>query len=163
MKSITINIVVGALVFLSLSSGAFCAQSGYQGGSHRGSGYSGSSSHQRGGYSGSSHRGSGHYGAGYHRGGHYYHHGGSRMFIGGYFGYPYYYPYGYPYYYPYDYSYYYPYPYAYTEPPVDVEPQEDAYWYYCQDPQGYYPYVTSCPGGWLKVVPTPPPPGKEGK
>ena len=31
------------------------------------------------------------------------------------------------------------------------------YWYYCQNPQGYYPYVNSCPGGWMKVVPQPPP------
>ena len=32
------------------------------------------------------------------------------------------------------------------------------YWYYCQDPQGYYPYVKSCPGGWITVVPKVPPP-----
>jgi len=38
--------------------------------------------------------------------------------------------------------------------------QEPDYWYYCQDPQGYYPYVKSCPDGWMKVVPnTGPPPG----
>ena len=40
--------------------------------------------------------------------------------------------------------------------------QQPYYWYYCQDPQGYYPYVGSCPGGWSKVTPTPPPPEKEG-
>jgi len=27
------------------------------------------------------------------------------------------------------------------------------YWYYCRNPQGYYPYVTSCPGGWVQVIP----------
>lgn len=32
---------------------------------------------------------------------------------------------------------------------------EPAYWYYCQDPQGYYPYVKQCAKGWMKVVPTP--------
>jgi hypothetical protein len=28
------------------------------------------------------------------------------------------------------------------------------YWYYCRNPQGYYPYLTSCPGGWVQVIPT---------
>ncbi len=59
--------------------------------------------------------------------------------------------------------YYYPYPYTYAQPlqpQVYAEPQQE-YWYYCKDPQGYYPYVTSCPGGWLRVVPTPPQPAKE--
>jgi len=43
-------------------------------------------------------------------------------------------------------------------PPVFVqpEPQPQTYWYYCRDPQGYYPYVESCPGGWMKVVPEAP-------
>jgi hypothetical protein len=94
----------------------------------------------------------------------------ARVYIGGYFGFPYYpYPYGYaPYPYPYYYPHYYPpayaypgYPYAYAEPPVYSAP-EQAYWYYCQDPQGYYPYVKSCPGGWMKVIPTPPKEREEG-
>ena len=29
-------------------------------------------------------------------------------------------------------------------------------WYYCDKPQGYYPYVQACPGGWRAVAPTPP-------
>jgi hypothetical protein len=69
-----------------------------------------------------------------------------------------------PQYYP---SYYYPY---YQEPPIVIEQQPDVYvpptqpqqqpiyWYYCKDPQGYYPYVKQCPSGWMKVVPTPPSP-----
>ena len=70
-------------------------------------------------------------------------------------------------YYPY-YSYYPYYPYYAPAPAVAVEPQpqeyadsgqqQSDYWYYCQDPQGYYPYVQSCPGGWMKVVPQPAPP-----
>jgi hypothetical protein len=45
------------------------------------------------------------------------------------------------------------------EPPVYVQPEEEPYyWYYCQDPQGYYPYVRNCPGGWMKVVPDVTPP-----
>jgi hypothetical protein len=48
------------------------------------------------------------------------------------------------------------------QPPVYVEPEQrsDNYWYYCQNPQGYYPYVKSCPGGWMKVVPQPTPPNQ---
>jgi hypothetical protein len=43
------------------------------------------------------------------------------------------------------------------QPPVYAQPEQpqENYWYYCQNPQGYYPYVKSCPGGWMKVVPQP--------
>ena len=39
--------------------------------------------------------------------------------------------------------------------PVYVQPQKEDvnYWYYCENPKGYYPYVSSCPSGWMKVVP----------
>lgn len=30
------------------------------------------------------------------------------------------------------------------------------YWYHCKAPDGYYPYVSQCPGGWTKVPATPP-------
>lgn len=68
-----------------------------------------------------------------------------------------------PYYYPYD-SYNYPSPVIVQQQPADVyyiqqAPQPaaaPAYWYYCQEPQGYYPYVKQCTKGWMKVVPTPP-------
>jgi len=65
---------------------------------------------------------------------------------------------------------YYPYyPYYYGAPPtvvqqapqVYVQPEAQAqpsYWYYCQNPQGYYPYVQQCPGGWMTVVPPTAPP-----
>jgi hypothetical protein len=68
---------------------------------------------------------------------------------------------------PYYYPQYYPY---YPEPPIVIEQQPEVYvqpapqaeqpvyWYYCPDHQGYYPYVKQCPGGWMKVVPTPPRP-----
>jgi len=72
---------------------------------------------------------------------------------------------------PFFYPFYPPYPY-YSQPPVVVqqpdqyvEPQQQPaqtnYWYYCNNPKGYYPYVKRCPGGWMKVVPTPAPPGEE--
>ncbi len=67
-----------------------------------------------------------------------------------------------------------PYPY-YAAPPVVIEqapptyvqPQQPAappaYWYYCQNPQGYYPYIKECPGGWMTVVPpSSGPPGAPG-
>lgn len=75
---------------------------------------------------------------------------------------PWYYP-G-PYYYP---PYNYPYPPVVTvpaTPPVYIErsqvaepaPPASASWYYCANPQGYYPYVENCPGGWQAVAPRPP-------
>ncbi len=45
---------------------------------------------------------------------------------------------------------------GYTTP----EQQPPYYWYYCQDQQGYYPYVESCPGGWIPVVPNVTPPNR---
>jgi hypothetical protein len=74
---------------------------------------------------------------------------------------------GYPYYYP---SYYPPYP-AYYAPPAGYAPQPVApaatspqfsgappaqYWYYCDNPQGYYPYVQNCGSQWRQVAATPP-------
>jgi hypothetical protein len=32
------------------------------------------------------------------------------------------------------------------------------YWYYCQSPAGYYPYVQQCSAPWQPVPATPPPP-----
>jgi hypothetical protein len=55
-------------------------------------------------------------------------------------------------------------------PPVVVErqpvvvqslppgPAPQSFWYYCQNPAGYYPYVSVCPGGWTPVPASPPPP-----
>jgi len=61
------------------------------------------------------------------------------------------YPYPYPYAYPYPYG---PYPYAPPPPPaVPAAPPASAaaqpqFLYRCDSPQGYYPHVASCPGGW---------------
>lgn len=45
-------------------------------------------------------------------------------------------------------------------PPVYIERGYDTapdagYWYYCDRPEGYYPYIRECPGGWERVAPTP--------
>jgi len=63
---------------------------------------------------------------------------------------------------------YYPPAYGYSAaipaaPPVyvqrqDIEPsapQSTNYWYYCRNPEGYYPYVKECAEGWLQVAPQP--------
>ena len=63
------------------------------------------------------------------------------------------------------------YPYGYPAPPpvvIQKEPQvyvqpeqgEENYWYYCPDPQGYYPYIRECASGWMKVVPDATPPSQ---
>lgn len=48
----------------------------------------------------------------------------------------------------------YPYP-APVAPPVAVSPPARAYWYYCRNPSGYYPYVPRCTTRWIPVPATP--------
>ena len=85
----------------------------------------------------------------------------ARVFVHAFIGGPFYAPY--PYYpYPYYYGpppvYYAPPPVVYTPPPVyytpppepTVAPQAQT-WYYCDNPQGYYPYVSQCGSGWRQV------------
>ena len=43
-------------------------------------------------------------------------------------------------------------PFIYGAAPLYVTPPV-YYWYYCQDPAGYYPYVPVCPTGWILVAP----------
>jgi hypothetical protein len=45
--------------------------------------------------------------------------------------------------------------YVQPSPPVAAQPPPPASWYYCEHPQGYYPYVQQCPGGWRQVPATP--------
>ena len=47
-----------------------------------------------------------------------------------------------------------------VKPPIYIERQQlqpaqprTNYWYYCQNPPGYYPTVKKCPDGWLQVAP----------
>lgn len=44
---------------------------------------------------------------------------------------------------------------VYIEQPNPPATTAQAYWYYCGNPEGYYPYVKECPGGWQKVSPQP--------
>lgn len=56
----------------------------------------------------------------------------------------------------------YPYPDPYippvvvTEPAPQPEPPQAQFWYFCAAANAYYPYVSSCPGGWKTVPATPP-------
>lgn len=51
-----------------------------------------------------------------------------------------------------------------SSPPVFIERGDEqslnqtpqAFWYYCDNPQGYYPNVNSCPSGWRPVPAQPP-------
>ena len=105
-------------------------------------------------------------GGGFHGGGGGWHgrwHGGTRVFIGGGFGW-----WGLPGWWGPGWWGAYPY---YANPSVVVQqaptdyiqqapaPSQQAYWYYCQNARAYYPYVKDCPGGWMQVVPAPAPPG----
>lgn len=36
-------------------------------------------------------------------------------------------------------------------PQEELGPAPQQFWYYCDNPQGYYPYVTSCNGEWRQV------------
>jgi len=58
--------------------------------------------------------------------------------------------------------YYAPPPVIVQQPPVYVErgDSDSKYWFYCENPRGYHPYVKSCPGGWMRVVPDSVPPGR---
>ncbi|MEK6735260.1 MAG: hypothetical protein AABY47_01710 [Pseudomonadota bacterium] len=82
-------------------------------------------------------------------------------FIGsGFYGYRSYPYYGDPFFRPY-----YAYPPAVATPsqlPVYIQQKESGsnqsptrYWYYCQNPEGYYPAIGECPSGWLQVAPQP--------
>jgi hypothetical protein len=62
---------------------------------------------------------------------------------GGYGGYGYGAPYGYP-------------PAVYIQRQEAPRQQKPAnYWYYCRNPEGYYPYVKQCSEGWIPVPPQP--------
>ena len=54
------------------------------------------------------------------------------------------------------YAYGYDYP-GYVQSAAYAPPQAQ-YWAYCRNPQGYYPSVKECPGGWQQVAPQPPQP-----
>jgi hypothetical protein len=93
----------------------------------------------------------------------------ARVRVGIGIGVPLYGPYDYPPYYAYPPYYGYPPPVVYAPPPVVYAPPPVVYtppapsyvqqpaqtWYYCDNPQGYYPYVSACSTAWRQVPATP--------
>jgi hypothetical protein len=74
----------------------------------------------------------------------------ARVFV--HFGIPLFGPaYPYPYYYGPPPVIYAPPPVVYTPPPAPVVAPQAQTWYYCDNPQGYYPYVSQCGSGWRQV------------
>jgi len=158
MRKVTAILFAVGLSVSGLSGAAQAADDhgGGGGGGHFGGG---SFSHSGGG----GHFG-GHYGG--HGGGHYGGHGGYGGYGYGlgfglglgalYYGYPYSDVYGAPYYYDYE-----DYP---DGPPPDVTAGAappaavPGYWYRCDSPAGYYPYVATCSHPWQTVPAMPPPP-----
>jgi len=167
MKQISVACLVIILIGVITSNPAW-ARGG--GGGHGGGGFGG------GGHFGGGHFGGGHFGGGGwgHGGGFGYGRGVYGLGIGlglgygmGYYGgYPYYGGYGYGGYGGYGYGGY-GYPstvvtvpatppvYIQQAPPV-VQQYQSGYWYYCSNPNGYYPYIKECLNGWQQVSPTPP-------
>jgi hypothetical protein len=174
-----------ALVF-GLMTSSFIGSANAAGGGHGGGGHGGGG-HGGGGHGGGGHFGGGHFSGGGHfgSGGHFGGGGGFRGRFGyglgfgfglgaGYYGYPYY-PYwgdywGYDYLYPPDSPYG---DYGAPLPPPNSGSDPSAaggspeasdgttsgqYWYYCDSPQGYYPYVKKCSHDWQPVTAAPPPP-----
>ncbi|ACH37842.1 hypothetical protein Gbem_0819 [Citrifermentans bemidjiense Bem] len=172
MRALIIPMLVAAWSVLSAAEVSYADRGGGGGGEQvaRAAGRSGGTSYGgrggyvgRGGYTGRGGYSGGGYGTRYLGPSHSYSHFSGSVWIGPGFGFwdPWYYPY-------------YQYPsYRYYAPPTVVVPQEPqeyvlpesqqetGYWYYCRNPQGYYPYVERCPSGWMKVVPDTVPPGEE--
>jgi len=173
-RALIAGAALGAVLMLALDA-ASARGGGQPGGGPSGGGRPGAAP-QGGGHSGPVHSGGSHPGAGYPGVRHV---NGGHVGVGVYFpAWSFYYPYGpsywpgWPYYgAPYYGAPYYGYPYyAYppaavpvpSSPPTYVEQPRPApgadgqrYWYWCGDPQGYYPTVRECPGGWTPVAPQP--------
>jgi hypothetical protein len=43
-----------------------------------------------------------------------------------------------------------------TNTPPQTNVNAGNWWYFCRNPQGYYPYVRECQQGWQQVAPKPP-------
>jgi hypothetical protein len=151
MKKIMGPILAAVVLLLGTALPSYAGGGGWGGHGGGGGGWSG----HGGGGSWGWHGGGGNWG---HSGGVVF---GTSVFVGPGFWGPWWNGPAYPYY-PYPY---YSYPYYGGVPPVvqqdpqvyiqqpEPQAQQANYWYYCQNPQGYYPQVQQCPGGWMTVVP----------
>ena len=148
------------VMLAGLASGSVLADHGHFGG-HFGGHSGGHFSLPMGGHFGGGHfdgRFGGHFDGGHFDGRfhhfHHHHHGDFAFFVAA------------PLFWGWDYPAYYSSPNVVVEssPPVYIEQDsgaapddQGAYWYYCPETQSYYPYVKTCPGGWQRVMPEPPP------
>jgi hypothetical protein len=171
MKKVIYAFLVSIAMLLVVPLSSYAGRPGAHAGGHVSTGYPGGRGYHGGGNS--SYHGGGN--SSYHGGGNGSYHGGwNGSYHGGWHG-PYYggwhgpyHTWGWgttvvlgPFWYPY--PYYQAAPVIVQQPPAvyaQPEPQQDNYWYYCPNPQGYYPYIKSCPGGWMKVVPEVTPPNQ---
>jgi hypothetical protein len=161
MKTTTAAIILAVSLTLS---GAAQAAGGHNGGGGHGGGFAASHSGGGGHFGGHGGHGGGHFGG--HRGGGYgygYGYGafglGLGLGLGAYYGNDYA-----------DYDDYGPVPHDYNDTyPDDSVPAPDpggygtppnvpGFWYRCDSPQGYYPYVGICAHPWQAVPAIPPPP-----
>jgi hypothetical protein len=158
-RSLLSSLGIALLVSTAAPGHAWSGGGGHGGGSGGGGWHGGGSGgggwHGGGSGGGGWHGSGGWHGGGWHGGGWGWGGGfwGPRVFVGGPFWYPWGYGYGYPYSYPYP---------VYSQPVVEQAPAvytqqtlPPQYWYYCQNPPGYYPYVRECTAGWLQVAPQP--------
>jgi hypothetical protein len=129
MKQITVAGLVIVMLGSITSNSVWARDEGWHGngfrgiGGHNGGGFEGHDRHNDGGFGGNA----GHYGGKF---------GGNGRHYGrglGFYGLPYYSPY-----------------YVY---PLTIPQRQTNYWYYCPDPEGYYPDVEECPDGWQRVAP----------
>jgi hypothetical protein len=145
-RAVAVSILLLGMIVSSLA----WARGG--GGSH-GGGSHGGGAHSGGAHGGGFHGGHGFQGSGGFHSGHFRRGASVGVIIGAPLLLPYYYP-SYP-----------PVGLAPNGPPVYIEQQgsnvppnaQAAYWYYCSDPEGYYPSVGQCNVPWEQVTPQPPP------
>jgi hypothetical protein len=159
MNRHSVCLLLLVLAAMTASGSAIAFRGGGGGGGFHGGGFHGGGFH-----GGGFHGGRGFRGSDFRHGGFgHFHRGCCGGSVGFFFGADYVYGYPYPYY-PYPYAYY-PYwtvgngygpPSQYVEPGQGGEVPSMAYWYRCTQPEGYYPYVRTCPGGWRKVPAQPP-------
>ncbi|WER49164.1 hypothetical protein CupriaWKF_18520 [Cupriavidus sp. WKF15] len=134
-------------IALAFVAGAAMAAGGQTLAAGRGGGGGGMHGGMRGGMRGGSFHGH----DGFHHDGFHHGHGHAFFVVGagwpGWWGYPYYGGWPYP-----DYYGYYAPPAQYIEKgDVSDGASANAWWYRCDQPSGYYPYVKTCPGGWQTV------------
>lgn len=144
MKRVSLSCLVILLISASLNTPALARGYGHRGSDYYGGGNYGDGQYGGGYYGGGSGgNGFGYYGPSY---------GYGQGYYGGY--YPPYYGGGYPSTVPMP-----------STPPLYIQENQQpsaqnfqaGYWYYCDNPAGYYPKIRQCNNDWQQIAPSPPP------